>query len=360
MNHDVAIIHLNLLSSFGGGERQLVYTVQALQKSLPQLIGAQKASGLADFCNTQHLPYFTFNKRSSLSPTNINQLRSKLAKRTILHAHDSRALNLALATYLTSRHRPLIVASRKVMFPLKGLLSRKKYNHPAIKQIICVSDAVKSEMTKYIHTVEKLVTVYDGINLQHFQSVTRKDLRKTLNINDDCFLIGSIAALTPIKNHFTLIRAVALLRQRQIPAKAIIIGNGPMLQPLKNTAQQLNVSDHIVFLPATDNIVELLPNFSAYTLTSTAEALGSSILAAMAAKVPVVASQTGGIPEIVKDGVTGLLAPPEDPEAFAAAFTKLWQNHSFATALSNQAMEFIQSFSVKELGARTLAIYHHM
>lgn len=151
----------------------------------------------------------------------------------------------------------------------------------------------------------------------------RRKMRHDLEIPSDRSVIGCIAGLRPVKDHKTLLEGTARLVDANHDVHLVLVGDGELRGELGLLAGNLEIDNRVTFaghMPHTPNLHHL---FDISTLTSTDEALSNSLLEAMAAGNPVVATRVGGTPDAVLDGVTGLLVPPSDPASLADALERL-------------------------------------
>ena len=148
----------------------------------------------------------------------------------------------------------------------------------------------------------------NGIDVKHFyQPDGREEKRNTLGIRSDTFVIGNIARMVPLKNHRFLMNVFRELIALCPEVKLLLVGDGPLRMELESYANHMGLSRSIVFLGERKDTAELLSTFDVFVLPSLAEAMGIVLMEAMASGIPVVASKTGGIPEVVENGKTGLL-----------------------------------------------------
>jgi glycosyltransferase involved in cell wall biosynthesis len=144
-------------------------------------------------------------------------------------------------------------------------------------------------------------------------------------VPDGCPVLSCVANLRPVKDHETLLRALALVKQRGIPFRALLAGDGPLRFALEDVAASLDLSEEVRFLGqlAGDDVAHLFQATDIALLTSRVEGLPTALLEAMACGCAVVATDVGGTPELVEHGTTGLLVEPGNVEAVAAAVEDL-------------------------------------
>lgn len=161
-----------------------------------------------------------------------------------------------------------------------------------------------------------------GVEVDRYRQPT--PLRRgEVGVPEQAFLIGCVARLVPVKGIEDAIEATAQLRELEPPVHLVLVGDGPQRQALEELAEGLGVRDRVHFLGLRRDVPYLLPLLDLLVLPSRNEGMGRVIVEAQAAGLPVVATRVGGIPDLVADGRTGLLVPPGDPAALAAAVRSL-------------------------------------
>jgi len=196
------------------------------------------------------------------------------------------------------------------------------------ERVIAISDAVKRYMCGSGLGVEqrKLQTIYYGIDAARFSQSPRAlaaSLRKHWGIAAEELAIGFVGRLVPQKDIGTLVRGFALFAATVAEAKLVVVGSGPLGGELRRGAEELGISGRIVWAGFREDIVTVMSAFDIFALTSIHEGFGLVLLEAMASRLPVVATRTGAIAEVVADGKTGILVGPRRSEEVAAAFHQL-------------------------------------
>lgn len=359
-HHKPLIIHLTFSPTLGGGEIQLQALTTGLGEcGLSQAVMCLESSALASYFQQSHpsdIKVYAIRQRWLDSLRCLRQLYRQYPN-IILHAHDAKAHTLALFSLLFLRQQYPLIVSRKVAFPLKKKwLSAWKYQHALVKKIICVSSAVQQEILKYLKNSEKTLVIPDGIALDAFSSPPKEILRTQYTITEP-WLVGMIAALVPIKDHETFIRMAKFLKDQGVHAKFLIIGCGRLQSGLQALATRLQLSNDIIFTGQRHDIAEIIGELDCLVLTSKSEGLGRVLLEAMAAKVPIVASATSGIRDLIHHGKNGLLAEVGEPEDFANKVRLLLTNPDYAQRLAEQAKQLVTAFSNEQMIQRTLAVY---
>jgi glycosyltransferase involved in cell wall biosynthesis len=164
--------------------------------------------------------------------------------------------------------------------------------------------------------------------------------------------------LCPDKDHATLLRAVALV-VRDIPNfRLLIAGDGPCRAELQQLALHLELSSHVEFLGGVHDVPGLLRQARVKVLSSISEGMSLTLLEAMASGLPIVATRVGGTPEVVQDGITGLLVPPRDPRLLASALLRLFRDKELVRQFGHEGRQrAVQHFDVREMVARYEELY---
>lgn len=351
------ICHLDTERSWRGGEQQLLYLAKGLRADGHQnLIVAREGSALSHRARLEGFELGTLHPRFEWDPIAAVILRRLLIHRgcQILHAHSAHAAALgALATLGTEL--PLI-ASRRVDFHLsRNPLTRWKYRRA--KKVIAVSLAIRDILVSDGLDADHIAVIHDGVDPARLELERPIPSRKALGLPESGFLIGQIAALAPHKDPFNFLKAMALLKKTGLDVYGVLVGDGPLKREVFAERERLGLSQTVCLLGFQEKPHFFLRHFDLFVLSSCLEGLGTSILDAFAAGIPVVATRTGGIPEAVEDGVSGLLVPPRDARALAQAMEGLIQNPSRRDLLRQGGLEAVKRFTAQAMVEKTIAIY---
>lgn len=192
-------------------------------------------------------------------------------------------------------------------------------------QLLSVSENHRQALAQTLGIpAARMRAIPNGVSLDRFQAQATPDtLRRPFRIPADHVVIGSVGRLVEVKHYHHLITALAGLIHKQLPVSGVLIGDGPLRPALQAQAEALGIAARVHFLGRRDDVPSLLPLLDIFALTSRSEGMSNTILEAMAVGLPVVATAVGGTPEMVLDGETGRLVPPQDPQALEVAFTQL-------------------------------------
>jgi glycosyltransferase involved in cell wall biosynthesis len=255
------------------------------------------------------------------------------------------------------RTRIPLVVSRRVDFHLSSNpLTRWKYSRAS--RIIAVSAAIKNVLVEDGVPAGKIAVVRSGVDLNRAQAEPGR--RQELGLPGSGPLIGQIAALAPHKDPFNFLRAMVLVRQRYREAHAVMLGDGPLREDVKRELARLDLGKTVLLLGFREDAPRILRHLDVFVLSSYLEGLGTSILDAMAAGVPVVATKTGGIPEMVDHQVSGLLVPPRDPRSLADAICAVLGDRNLGDRLKQGGLKTVERFKSDAMVEATRSIYEEV
>lgn len=359
----ITVLQLSSEKSWRGGEQQIAYLIQELsKKKVNNIVACRKDSAFEDYCQRQNLKFFSLPFKGSTDISTVLGIRKicKQEKVDLVHMHSAKSHSLAVMSHLTGNKIPLVL-SRRVDFPVRdNFLTKWKYNHPAIRKIICVSEAIEKMVRSSIHHPEKCCTIHSGIDISRFTKVSGY-LRRTYNIPDHAILIGNTSALAAHKDYFTFVRTAQIFRTYNIPSRFLMIGDGPEKETIQKYIIEKDLQDYVIMTGFLDNVPEILSELDIFLMTSQTEGLGTSILDAFACKVPVVATRAGGIPEMVIHEKTGLLAEVKDAQQLATHLKRLTEDAFLKRTLVENAYQFLLgNFTKEKMAAQTLEVYRQI
>ena len=217
-------------------------------------------------------------------------------------------------------------------------------------RLICVSDDIaESAVRRRVFPERKVQVVPNGIDLRPFDTpLNTESLRRSLNIPSGAVVLGTIGRLAEIKRHELLVRAFARVRSNHPDAHLVIVGDGPLRDELSGLSSRLGVGQWVHLVGYQEEPQSFLRAMDVFCLTSRSEGMPLVILEAWAARVPLIASRVGGIPELVEDGQTGLLFCSGDEQDLAQTISKLLGSAELRVALVARAREAVEGKYTQE------------
>ncbi len=300
----------------------------------------------------------------------------------IVHNHMYRAevigTRAALALSEQRLPRPYVVStvhSSRVRSEEDRVLLRRLT--PSMDRLIAVSRAIIAKLVAEGRTAAPVELVYNGVDLKRYEYTDACcTLPEEYGFAEGTPLVGVVARLEPEKGHRTLLDSWPLVLTRLPNAKLLIIGEGSQRAALEAQAEELNLlgarcsgdrcvgtrrarpGAEVLFTGLRDDVPAVTAALDVAVLPSYREAQGLALLEAMALRRPVVATNVGGIPEMIENGRTGLLVPPKDAEALAGAILRILTDHPLADMLARAGHDFVHAnFSLDEMVRAISAIY---
>jgi glycosyltransferase involved in cell wall biosynthesis len=370
------ILYLITKSNWGGAQRYVYDLATALDKNKFDVTVALGGTGkLCDELSRAGVPLIRL-KNFERDISIVKDLRAahelwqilRAEKPDILHINSSKAGGLgALLGRLA--HIPTIIftahgwAFNEDRPPLIRLFIRILHITTILlaHRTIAVSNQIKEQISlPYLD--KKMIVIHNGRTLQSLadRSAARATIIAHAPTLKDCIDDRwgvTIAELHPVKRHEVLIHAVARVIQKHPTYRHVIIGSGEREAELKSLVSALGLEKHVYFTGPILEAAQLLRAFDIFVLSSRSEALAYVIIEACIARMPIVASNVGGIPEIIKNSQSGILCAEGDVEAFAQAMVQILDNTQLRNALADAAKERANSFSFESMLGSTERVY---
>jgi glycosyltransferase involved in cell wall biosynthesis/predicted ATP-grasp superfamily ATP-dependent carboligase len=291
---------------------------------------------------------------------------ARLARRRridVLHSHEFTMNAYAFAAGLMARKPTVATVHGNLEYAAARRRRRLVYRTAArlAGPLIAVSrDTRRRLTTEFRLPAERVQVVPNGIALPAAppDRETARAWRREWGLPEDGFLIGAVGRLQPVKGYDLLVRALSLLAERGVDARLAFVGQGDERTALERLARRLAIAERVVFCGYREEIPARLGAFDVIVAPSRYEGLSLALIEAMASWRPVIASDVGGNPEAIEDGVSGLLTPPEDPNALAAAIAQVALDPDLARRLGEGARARAeQEFSITAMIAAYERLY---
>ena len=321
--NSLKILYVDTERVWRGGQEQLFSLILGIRDRQHQVwLAAPSDSPLSSKALQSGIETYCFGQRKELSPWAFLQLWKILRKQDfdIIHLNTPRPLVLGgLASKL--RGVPLRVCSRRVNFPLSSPLSRLKYNWMQ-ESVVTVSVSIRRTLIEGGVRPDLIKVIYEGVDLDWLDS----QQAPAPDYVNSGLVVGTVAHLSPEKGHRTLLEAAPRVLSRVPNVHFVLAGGGPLMSTLKARVEELGIEKKVTFTGFRSDSEALMKNFDVFCLPSLSEGLSSAILVAMASSLPIVATQAGGIPELVIDGETGILVSPDDADQLAVGLCKVLES----------------------------------
>lgn len=368
------VLHLIGSLDRGGAETQVATLLPRLdsQRYAPAVCCLTHAGAMAEDLRSQGIRVWVLGlRRSGVLVADavraVGALRRmtrllRLERPTILHAHMFHAYVLG-AFAARASGVPIIVSGRHSTGPFhrgRSALLLERVANRFTDVIVACSAAVADDVQRHGHMPpERLRIIHNGVTLPSLlDPVAREAHRCAFGLSPEDPVLMCVANFHHYKGHRELIRAIRVVRGTVPSLKVLFVGDGPLRGSLEDLAFRNGLAATLQFLGPRDDVPMLLQLADGFVLPSHTEGLPLTVLEAMATGLPVVATRVGGIPEVVTDGKTGLLVPPGDLAALAAAIGRILQDPTGARRMGQAGRAQVErEFSLGRMVERTEQFY---
>jgi glycosyltransferase involved in cell wall biosynthesis len=356
----VRVLLTDLETAWRGGQSQALLLLQGLrarghQAELLSVSGAMLAERAGAAGIPVHAAAATLRR-----PQAARLLRRLLRDRRfdVIHANEAHALT---ATWMAGAHRHApVVVSRRVAFRLDASrLARARYR--AARCIVAISNFVAKSVVDSGLPASAVRVVYDGVELPPPATGQSRALaRQRLHLPAVDPLLGCVGYLLSEKGQESLLRALPMIRARVPNCRLLLAGDGPCRASLERLADELGVRASVQFAGHMNDVADVYNALDIFVFPSLAEPLGTSLLTAMAYALPVVAVNSGGVPEVIEPG-SGILLAASSTEEITVAAVSLLLEHDQAARLGAAARCLIEKrFTCDHMVEATLKIYSEL
>jgi glycosyltransferase involved in cell wall biosynthesis len=359
-------VHVDTARTWRGGQNQVLLTVNALRALGHRAALVAHPNGELRRRAAEGLELIPIGPRTEMDLSAAWRLARALKRLSpdVVHAHDPHAVAMAALALSMGTGRgvraPALVASRRVDFHLKrNSLSSWKYRQ--VDCFIAASEAIRQVLLADGVPDARTVTVHEGIDVEHVDAAPLVNVHETFWLPHHAPLVGNVAALVPHKGHRYLVEAAHQVVQQIPDARFVILGEGDLREHLERLVREHHLEKHVLLPGFRTDVLGCMKAFDLFVMSSVTEGLGTSLLDAMACAKAVVATRTGGIPEVVDDGVTGRLVPPRDPGALAAAIVALLDDEAQRAQMGRAGLARVRTrFTVERMVDATASVYERV
>jgi glycosyltransferase involved in cell wall biosynthesis len=349
----IGVVHVTFGLDVGGQEKLLVEFARHAERDRFALtvVSLGHRGELGDELERHGARVIALGEPSGLKPRLLYRLTRlfRLLRPGVVHTHDQRALFYAGPAAQVARV-PVLINTRHGK---NSHLTRRQVAIGVqlarlVNRYVCVSEDVQAQCVIEGIPASRLVTIKNGVDLERFAFSGPRPGGP----------IVAVARLSPEKDIANLVRAAALVARQLPDLRVEVAGGGPCLHDLKQLAADLGIGSRITFLGEVGDVRALLSRARLFALPSRSEGIPLTALEAMACGLPVVATRVGGLPEVVDDGVTGLLVPPADPPALAGAIAEICNDPARRERMGRAgARRALELFDIRRMVAEYEALY---
>jgi glycosyltransferase involved in cell wall biosynthesis len=356
------ILHLNTEKTWRGGEQQTLYLLRSLkQRQITSHLVCQPSSPLAERAAAAGIEVFPIVMHGEADLLAGLKLRKIIRKSNynILHSHTSHSHTLAFLASIGCQTCRLV--TRRVDFSIFRHsflnLSGIKYRHMA-DHYIAISHKIKQVMVDDGISADRISVVHSGIDPQRLAQAACDHLIHEFKLMRDERVVINVAHLAGHKGQQHLVRAIPHVLKQIRGVRFFIVGGGELMADLKALAASLGLNRELVFTGFRRDVGAFYKIADLFVMSSVQEGLGTAVLDALALGKPVVATNSGGIPEIIHDGKTGRLVEPANPEALADGIVDMLTRVEAAKAMANEGRAMVENcFSIDAMVDNNIEVY---
>ncbi|TAJ07485.1 MAG: glycosyltransferase family 1 protein [Planctomycetota bacterium] len=337
----LTLAHVDAESGFSGGEVQVFLLLEGLRERGHRcVLFAPPGSRAAAHALERKFDVRAVPMRNQLDVPGYFALRRELGalEPDLVHLHTGRAAWLG-GLAARSLGLPAIVTRRMDRRVSRGVLTKLVYG-AHVRAVAAISPAIRDELARAGVDAAKLSVIASSFDPARIATRAGRELtRRGEGVTGDEPVLLVLASLVRRKGHDVLLEALARLRADGLRPRLWIAGEGSELVALDAQARKLELREQVRFLKGRADVGELLAGCDVCVLPSRQEGLGVAALEGLAAERPVIASRVGGLATLIEHEVSGLLVPPEDPAALAAALARVLRDPALAARLARAGRE---------------------
>ncbi len=354
--------------NYGGVEKYVVDLANNIDRSGfdPVIFSLSSHIPLSSQLNS-NTRIHTFERKKGNDPGLWLQLSKKISQEKIdvLHSNNWSTYLETVAAKLLSL-RPRLIHVQHGMEANDEQTQRRRFAKNRLRQactfftdqVAVVSEATKSFVqTEWYTPPDKIHLIHNGVNTDFFKPGSGKQIdhfKEKLGVTNTACIIGSVGRLMKVKNYAMLIKAFSMIVSKNPDTRLVLVGDGPEKKSLQHLVQNLGIENKIIFAGTTSDVRSFLQIMDIFVLPSFSEGVSLSLLEAMAAGCPAVATAVGGNKEVINPFQNGLLVPSDNPAAMAHALENLINDQLLYQRLrENSRKTVIRKFSLKQM------IYHY-
>ena len=366
----IRILHIVHSLNIGGLERVVINLAKGLLEKghQPVICCLSEKGRLSEQAENSGVPVFALAKKDGIDPRIPFQLRSviKAGVFDLIHTHNEAGLIYGALSALMAGQRKIVHTEHgkeaeyqddKRLQQIEGFLLRR------VRDVVLVSSQLREIMPAVRRLDQNRVhTIVNGIDADVY-SIHRHRARMkiALGLKPDGFVIGHIARMIPLKNQQFLLSVFEELRKEFEGIQLVLVGDGPSRRELEERCIRAGMEQDVLFIGSRTDIPEVLSVMDLFLLTSTTEGISVTVLEAMAAGIPVIASRVGGNPEVIEDGKNGFLLELDGVQNWVAKAGELIVSPEERARISFNGKHSVRrNFSVKAMTESYERIYQSL
>ena len=362
------ILHTESSMELGGQEYATLALVEGLRRRGHFVVLlVQAGSRLLALALERGVPCHTITMHKALYPWAIFRLCGIIRESQIevIHTHSSRDSWIGSLAGWFSFLKPVVVLSRHKTTPIaKHAINRILYHHLVQRIVTTGGEGVRQDLiTEHDFPERHVVSIPTGADVEQFSPENSGErFRRELQLEKEACLIGTVCFFRTYKGLTYFLEAAAIVVAQVPHCRFVLVGHGPEQQSLSEQVIQLGLQDRVVMVGFRKDVPEVMAALDVFVVSSTeGETLTQTIPQALATETPVVATNIGGIPDIIHHEETGFLVPPKDPQELAQHILKLVHDPDCGARMAQKGRVLVvNSFSAQSTVTKNEALYQKL
>lgn len=354
------ILHTEWSDGWGGQEHRIINEMEGMLKRGHHVVLATRPQcRIREEAKHRGIPVLTMDMRGKFDLRAILTLSRFLKQENIQVVNTHSGVDSwigAFAAKLAST--PVLVRTRHLNLPLKR--NWLNFVHYLADQIISCGETMRTHLVEGCgFPPEQIISIPTGIDFTRFSPTrTRQEVRLELGIAPGDFLVLMVGIIRSVKRHALALQAFQQMLKQYPAAHMVLAGDGPMRQEMEQLADTLGIAERVHFLGHRKDAPDLMAAADVLLLTSRSEGVPQAVTQALGLGTPVVATSVGGVPELIRHEETGLLVPPENPQAVTDALLRIAADPGLAARLGAAGREHVLAqFSLDAMLDKTEALF---
>jgi glycosyltransferase involved in cell wall biosynthesis len=358
------ILHTECSRGWGGQELRILAEACGMAgRGHAVWLAAPPQSRIAEVADARGIPVVPVGFHRPWGIRDIPALRRTIGRLQIdiLNTHSSWDAWIGGLAGRLAGNGVRVVRTRHLSTPIpRSRSSRLLYTRLA-DHVVTTGETIRQRMIEGNgFSGDRITSVVTGVDLTDFRPAREAAaVRHVLGLPASVPVVGTVSTIRSWKGHLYLLEAIASLRSGR-DIRGLLVGDGPYAEVVRSRVRELRLAGAIVMPGQREDVADMLSAMDVFAFPSTAnEGVPQAVLQAMALRRPVVASDVGGIPEVVRDGVTGLLIPARDPSALARGIGRVFEDTAAVTRWVQAAEELVRAdYTLEAMLDKMEAIYH--
>lgn len=362
----IRILHVIHWLNQGGAEKVFCLLATSLNKDRYESIACAFQDGpMREYIEPLGVDLNIVEKKRKLDIIFLMKLVYLMKKKKVdlVHCHGIPATVYGGATAKLAGLPLVTTVHGKSQFSTKAGIKSLYLIQKYLGKVITISESTRYDLVREGNLErDKIIVIHNGIDVENVQLLDRAKIkREEFKVDSFSLVIGAAGTLRPVKGYEYLVRAMPFILESLPQVKLVFIGGGESEDELKEITGNLGLQDSVLFLGKRKNAWRLMNGFDVLAVSSLSEGLSMVILEAMALSLPVVATKVGGNPEVVEDGVTGLLVEPQNEASLAQGLIHILRDENKRRTMGVAGLKRVkEKFSLKDTVRKYEEVYESL